>query len=78
MPGILHELDSGGIDGALFALADPARPGAEPTGVAAALFRDAFQSARLDDADGAVHLLQGRIEIIVRPAPAREAPPPDR
>ena len=62
MEGRLHELDSTGTDGALFALAHPDR---RTTGVAVALFRDAFQEARLED--GALHVVQGRIEIIVTP-----------
>src|SRR3954447_19743145 len=77
MPGILHEVDSAGIDGALFAVADPRDPDARPTGIAIALFRDAFVSAEMGD-DGALHLHQGRIEIIVRRQGASSAPPPGR
>jgi hypothetical protein len=76
MPGVLHEVDSAGIDGALFAVADPRDPDARPTGIAIALFRDAFASAHVAD-DGALHLHQGRIEIIVR-RDASAAPPPGR
>jgi hypothetical protein len=75
MPGVLHELDSSGMDGVLFAVADPDLPHAKPTGVAVALFRDAFAAARVE-ADGALRLAQGRIEIIVRPGHATEAPRP--
>jgi hypothetical protein len=64
MQGRLHELDSTGTDGVLFALD---RPDRKTTGVAVALFGDAFQEARLDPADGALHVLQGRMEIIVTP-----------
>lgn len=77
MSGVLHEIDSTGIDGALFAVADSARPGAKPTGIAIALFRDAFAAAELD-ADGALHVRQGRVEIIVRRQDASAARPPDR
>src|SRR3954452_21952423 len=77
MPGILHEIDSAGIDGALFAVADPRTPDARPTGIAIALFRDAFASAAVAD-DGALHVRQGRIEIIVRLQEASAAPPPSR
>jgi hypothetical protein len=62
MSGRLHELDSTGLDGALFALAHAART---TTGVAVALFRDAFASAELDA--GVLRVQQGRIEISVRP-----------
>jgi hypothetical protein len=72
MHGRLHELDSTGTDGVLFALDHPER---KTTGVAFALFGDAFQEARVDPADGALHVRQGRMEIIVTPtaapAPAR-------
>jgi hypothetical protein len=74
MEGRLHELDSTGTDGVLFALRHPSR---RTTGVAVALFRDAFREARLDA--GALHVLQGRIEIIVTPQVAgTAAPPPGR
>lgn len=77
MPGVLHEIDSAGIDGALFAVADSSRPGARPTGIAIALFRDAFATAELS-AEGALHVRQGRVEIIVRRQGANAAPPPGR
>jgi hypothetical protein len=77
MPGVLHELDSAGIDGALFAVADPTARDARPTGIAIALFRDAFVSAEIAD-DGALHVRQGRIEIIVTRQDASAAPPPGR
>ena len=64
MEGRLHELDSTGTDGALFALDHPSR---KTTGVAIALFENAFQEAHVDPADGALHVRQGRIEIIVTP-----------
>jgi len=64
MEGRLHELDSTGTDGALFALDHPSR---KTTGVAIALFENAFHEARLDPATGALHVHQGRIEIIVTP-----------
>jgi hypothetical protein len=73
MEGRLHELDSTGTDGALFALDHPDR---KTTGVAVALFRDAFHEARLDK-DGALRVLQGRIEIIVTPG-GTAARSPDR
>ena len=73
MEGRLHELDSTGTDGALFALEHPSR---KTTGVAVALFRDAFREARLQD--GALHVLQGRIEIIVTPQGETAARSPDR
>jgi hypothetical protein len=74
MEGRLHELDSTGTDGALFALRHPSH---KTTGVAVALFRDAFREARLED--GALHVLQGRVEIIVTPQQAGTAArSPDR
>jgi hypothetical protein len=57
MRGPLQEIDPGGIDGALFSVT--------PTGVAVALFRDAFVAAEVGG-DGALHVRQGRVEIIVR------------
>jgi len=77
MPGVLHEIDGAGIDGALFAVADAADPQARPTGIAIALFRDALVEARLR-ADGALHVRQGRFEIIVRRQDASAARLPDR
>jgi hypothetical protein len=76
MPGVLHEIDASGIDGALFAVADPDDPRARPTGVAIALFRDAFVSG--DVRDGTLHVHQGRVEIIVTPQDASAARTPDR
>jgi hypothetical protein len=73
MHGRLHELDSTGTEGVLFALD---RPDRKTTGVAVALFGDAFHEARLDR--GALHVLQGRIEIIVTPQGETAAPPPAR
>ena len=60
MEGTLREIDSDGVDGAMFTVS--------PTGVAVAvaLFRDAFEGAGLDG-DGALHVAQGRVEIIVTP-----------
>jgi hypothetical protein len=76
MPGVLHEIDAAGIDGALFAVGDPERPDVTPTGVAVALFRDAMTSAELEP--GVVRVRQGRVEIIVRRQAGTEAPPPAR
>lgn len=73
MSGRLEELDSTGTDGALFAVASADRP---TTGVAVALFRDAFASARLEE--GALRVRQGRVEIIVLPRGGTEAPAPGR
>jgi hypothetical protein len=75
MRGRLHELDSTGTDGVLFALDHPSR---KTTGVAVALFRDAFNDARLDPADGALHVRQGRMEIIVTPQGETAARAPAR
>jgi hypothetical protein len=77
MHGRLHELDSTGTEGVLFALDHPDR---KTTGVAVALFGDAFHEARLDPTNGALHVLQGRMEIIVTPDPqdGTEARGPDR
>ncbi len=62
MSGRLHEVDSTGLDGALFAVASDER---RTTGIAVALFRDAFASARRGE-DEALHVHQGRMELIVR------------
>lgn len=74
MEGRLHELDSTGTDGALFALDHPDR---KTSGVAIALFENAFHQARVDP-DGALHVHQGRIEIIVTPQGGTAAPEPGR
>lgn len=74
MEGRLHELDSTGIDGVLFALDHPDK---KTSGVALALFRDAFHTAELDAA-GALHVSQGRIEIIVTQPGETAAPAPGR
>jgi len=58
--GRLTTIDAAGIDGALFGLADG--DGA-PSGIALALFRDAFASARLEGAELAVH--QGQMVLLV-------------
>lgn len=73
MEGRLRELDATGIDGAMFAVDHPQR---RTTGVAVALFRDAFGSARLED--GVLTIRQGRMEIIVLDRAGREAPAPAR
>lgn len=75
MHGRLHELDSTGTEGVLFALDHPDR---KTTGVAVALFGDAFREAYVDPADGALHVLQGRMEIIVTPRGETAAPAPAR
>lgn len=69
MEGPLREVDAAGIDGAMFTVS--------PTGVSVAmtLFRDAFAGARLAD-DGALHVRQGRMEIIVMPQGGTAARPP--
>jgi hypothetical protein len=69
MEGPLQEIDAAGIDGALFAVS--------PSGVAVALFRDAFASGEVDAA-GVVHVRQGRVEITVRRQGGTEAPAPAR
>ena len=69
MRGPLKEIDSSGIDGALFSVS--------PTGVAVALFRDAFAGAELVDGEE-LRVRQGRVEIIVRRQAGTEAPPPAR
>lgn len=73
MSGRLYEIDSTGLDGALFAVDHDERT---TTGIAVALFRDAFVGATL--ADGALTIGQGRIEIIVRPQDEPAAPAPGR
>lgn len=62
MSGRLYEVDSTGLDGALFAVDHEERT---TTGIAVALFRDAFQGAAF--ADDVLRVQQGKIEIIVRP-----------
>lgn len=71
MEGRLREVDAAGIDGAMFTVS--------PKGVSVAmtLFRDAFEAADLRD-DGALHVRQGRMEIIVSPQAGTAAPPPGR
>jgi hypothetical protein len=69
MRGPLQEIDAAGIDGALFSVS--------PTGVAVALFRDAFVSADLR-LDRELRVRQGRVEISVRRQTGTEAPPPAR
>jgi hypothetical protein len=73
MSGLLYEIDSSGMDGAFFAVAHEAR---STTGVAVALFRDAFVSAELRS--GLLYVEQGRMEITVRPLGETAAPPPAR
>jgi hypothetical protein len=79
MSGRLYEIDSTGLDGALFAVDHDERA---TTGVAVALFRDAFRGAALHDA--VLRIEQGRIEIAVRPLSSEDppggtaAPPPGR
>ena len=79
MSGRLYEIDSTGLDGALFAVDHDQHP---TTGVAVALFRDAFRDAAF--ADDVLRVDQGRIEIVIRPlnpsGPPSEtaAPAPDR
>jgi hypothetical protein len=79
MSGRLYEVDSTGLDGALFAVDHEERT---TTGIAVALFRDAFHDAAF--ADDVLRVQQGKIEIIVRPLdrpgpPAgTAAPAPDR
>lgn len=57
--GRLAEIDAAGIDGALFGLSDG--DGA-PSGVALALFRDAFVSARLEH--GKLTVRQGQMVLL--------------
>jgi hypothetical protein len=66
MRGRLVERDASGIDGALFAVSDPARGGRDTTGVAIALFRDGVEAATLDGDDLVVR--QGRMTLTVRRA----------
>ncbi|HWV85360.1 MAG TPA: hypothetical protein VNZ62_07930 [Capillimicrobium sp.] len=73
MHGRLRELDSTGTDGAMFAVDREDRP---TTGVAVALFRDAFASARLEGS--ALYVEQGRMEIIVLDREGTGAPEPAR
>jgi hypothetical protein len=73
MSGRLYEIDSQGLDGALFAVDHPERT---TTGVAVALFRDAFAGAEL--AGDRLRIAQGRNEITVRPLGETAGPPPDR
>jgi hypothetical protein len=67
MEGRLYELDSTGTAGALFALDHPDK---KTSGVALALFADAFQDAHVDTTSGALHVHQGRVEVIVSRPPA--------
>ncbi len=73
MEGGLRELDSSGTAGVLFALDHPHK---RTTGVAVALFADAFQAARMDA--GALRVRQGRVEIIVTPSGETAARAPGR
>jgi hypothetical protein len=79
MSGRLYEVDSTGLDGALFAVDHDQRT---TTGIAVALFRDAFQGAAL--AGDVLRVQQGRIEIVIRvlnspdPPSGTAAPPRDR
>jgi hypothetical protein len=70
MSGRLYEIDSAGLDGALFAVDHDERP---TTGVAVALFRDAFGGATL--VDDVLRVDQGRIEIVVRALLTPQDPP---
>lgn len=76
MQGRLQEIDADGVDGAMFAVDGAADSGARTTGVAIALFRDAFASAEL--AGDLLRVRQGRVEIIVRRQAGTAAPPPAR
>jgi hypothetical protein len=69
MSGRLYEVDSAGLDGALFAVDHEQRT---TTGIAVALFRDAFHGAAL--ADDVLRVQQGRIEIILRPLDRPDPP----
>jgi hypothetical protein len=73
MSGRLYEVDSTGLDGALFAVDHHER---STTGIAVALFRDAFAAASLQD--GRLLVEQGRNEITVRQLGGTEARSPDR
>ena len=68
MEGPLREVDAAGIGGAMFTVS--------PTGVsvAIALFRDAFERAHVDE-DGTLHVVQGRVEILVTPGGTAARPP---
>ena len=68
MEGPLEEIDSAGIDGALFSVS--------PTGVAIALFRDAFVDA--SRTGYTVRISQGRVEIVVSRRGGTAAPTPGR
>jgi hypothetical protein len=63
MRGVLREIDAAGLDGAAFALQDPARD-APATGVAVALFRDAATLVEAGERHAVV--AQGRVRITVR------------
>jgi hypothetical protein len=66
MSGRLAELDSAGIDGALFALSTKEPGRRDTTGVAIALFRDGVSAAECTDGVLVVH--QGRMTVTVRRA----------
>ncbi len=66
MEGRLAELDSVGIDGALFALSRGPAARRDTTGVAIALFRDGVTTAEHTDDVLVVH--QGRMTVTVRRA----------
>ena len=68
MEGPLREIDSVGVDGVMFSVS--------PSGVAVALFRDAFAGATLEE--GTLRIRQGRVEVVVTPRDGTEAPPPGR
>jgi len=61
MEGVLSELPSEGLDGALFAVDAHVR-----SGIALALFRDGVDAAR--EEDGALVVEQGRVTVTVTPA----------
>lgn len=71
MDGPLREIDSAGVDGAMFTVS--------PTGgaVAVALFRDAFADADLLE-DDTLRIRQGRVEILVTPEGGTGARRPGR
>ncbi len=71
MSGRLYEIDSTGLDGALFAVDHDERT---TTGIAVALFHDAFRGASF--ADEVLRVEQGRIEIIIRTLTAQQPDPP--
>jgi hypothetical protein len=58
MEGVLSELDSAGVDGALFAVDQEAL-----SGVAVALFRDSVEGGRLED--DRLEVRQGRVTVAV-------------